>query len=619
MPRVPLHALIWSREQDLYELHTQGQLERQFRAANDATWLAWLGEATSFAFNGVAGSLNVYQEARPRGGRYWYAYHTLRSRTRKRYLGATSQLTFARLEEVAEALATEAAPPSLAASDAWSLAEQPLTPVSSRLALSRLPPTVVERERLLALLDGALLRPLTLLSVAAGWGKTTLLATWASQHQGHVAWLALDELDTSPTRFWVSLIVALRRCGGYAPDIGATALSLLQSPQPAPLTTWISALLHELESSEAQDAPVVLIVDDYQVISDPAIHESLSVFVEHLPAHLHLILSSRMDPPLPLARWRVQGQLTEIRVADLRFSQEEAACFLSHMLCPALTDSEVELLLSRTEGWIAGLHLAALALREREDRAAFLQAFTGGHRYLLDYVQEEILTRLPSDVRDFLLQTAIVSPLDASVCQAVLTGISAMACQHMLVQLERANLYLVPLDGERCSYRLHDLFREALLATLRSTRPELVPVLHRRAASFYEARGKWSESITHWLAAGDFSQAARLMEQTAEQFWLCGEAATMVHWVMALPQPVVRERARLILTIALYLLNTVTSTTGEQHARVRQQAQQLMAQVETAVLPQAVAARAPGAPGDGPPRRARALRLLSRRPADDAR
>ena len=326
----------------------------------------------------------------------------------------------------------------------------------------------------------------------------------------------------------------------------------------------------------------MLIVDDYQVISDPAIHESLSLFLEYLPAHLHLILSSRVDPDLPLARWRVRGQLTEIRADDLRFREAEASHYLRQMLSPPLSEEEVRQLLSRTEGWITGLHLAALALQKREDRAAFLQAFTGSQRYLLDYVQEDILARLSTPVRTFLLHTAILSRLDAAACQAVTAAPTRAASQQMLAFLERANLFLIPLDEERRTYRLHELFREALLSALHTSQPEMAPVLHRRAASFYEAQEQWSEAIPHRLLARDFSAAARLMEQTVERFWVRGEATTMANWVLALPQPLVREHARLLLTTALYLLNTVTQTTGEQRARVHTEVQQLMARVETA-------------------------------------
>jgi LuxR family transcriptional regulator, maltose regulon positive regulatory protein len=573
MSRVPLHALIWSREQCLYELYTQGRLEQCFQATDEAAWQSWLCEATSFAFHSEAGSLNVYRERRPRGGAYWYAYQTKEGRTRKRYLGRTETLSLARLEETARALVPQQQPTQAL--------DQGMLVLVSRLAPPRVPNALVERERLLSALDGALATPLTLVSAGAGFGKTTLLSAWARRHRAQIAWLSLEELDKSPTRFWVGLITALRRGAHAAPDLGQTALKLLQSPQPPELSAILTALLYELESREAHPAPLVLIVDDYQVIEEPAIHEGLPFWVEHQPAHLHLILSSRVDPALPLARWRVQGQLTEIRADELRFQEGEASQFLGQMLSPLLSEEEVRRLVSRTEGWIGGLHLAALALQKREDRAAFLQALTGSQRYLLDYVQEDILARLPTPVRDFLLHTAILSRLDASVCLAVTAAPSRAVCQQLLLFLERANLFVVPLDEERRSYRLHELFREALLSVLHTSRPELVPLLHRRASRFYEAQGQWAEAITHALQAADYSTVVRLMEQTIEQFWLRGEAATMAHWVLALPEPAVHEHARLLLTTAFYLLCTVISTAQAQRARGHQLAQQLMARVET--------------------------------------
>ncbi len=575
MSRTPLHALIWSEEQRLYELHTRDRLEQRFQLTDEATWQCWLREATSFAFHGKEGSLNVYLERRPRGGAYWYAYQTKEGRTRKRYLGRTETLSLAHLEETAQALLREQQPRQAL--------EQGTLLLSGRLAPPRLPKALVERELLLSALDGALATPLTLLSAPAGFGKTTLLSAWARRHEAQVAWLSLEELDTSPTRFWVALIAALRRGGGYAPGFGETAVALLESPQPPPLSTILTALLQELEGHSATPTPVVLIVDDYQVIEDPAIHQGMSFFLEHLPAHVHLILASRVDPELPLARWRVRGQLCEIRADDLRFQEGEASQYLGQMLFPPLSEEEVRKLLSRTEGWIAGLHLAALTLQKREDRAAFLQAFAGSQRYLLDYVQEEILSRLPNNVRDFLLHTAILSQMSAPVCQTVTAAPTREASQQMLVFLERANLFLVPLDEERRWYRLHDLFREALLAALHTTQPEMVPLLHRRAASFYEAHAEWAEAIVHRLAAADYSTAARLMEQTVEQFWVRGEAATMARWVLTLPEVQVREHARLLLTTALYLLDTVAETTQEQRERCYQQARQLMARVEAAL------------------------------------
>jgi LuxR family transcriptional regulator, maltose regulon positive regulatory protein len=579
MPKIPLHALIWSSDQRLYELYTQGQLEQRFRPAEEAAWLAWLSEGSSFAFHDEASSLNVYREARPRGGSYWYAYHTTRGRTRKRYLGSSAQVTFARLEETAQSLARASTSPKPAPSRMQPPAEQ-LPPLSARLDPPRLPRALVERERLLICLDGALSTPLTLLAASAGWGKTTLLSVWADQHKARIAWLSLDELDTSLPRFWVSLIAALRRCGSYAPDLGEMAMALLQSPQPPPLVTCLSTLLHELAGRDAASDPVVLVVDDYQVIDDPAIHEGMSLFLEYLPAHLHVILSSRVDPDLPLARWRVRGQLTEVRTADLRFREGEASHFLSQMLSPPLSEEEVRLLTVRTEGWIAGLQLAALAMQKREDRAAFLQAFTGSQRYLLDYVQEDILARLPTSVRDFLLQIAILTRLDASVCQAVTASPEKRTNQQMLAFLERANLFLVPLDEERGCYRLHDLFREALLAVLYASQPELATLLHRRAADFYEAQGQWHEAIVHALAAADDPYAAHLMEQVAPAFWLSGEARTIHTWVFSLPDPVLRIHIRLALDAALCFVNSVNLGNEMLYATMKAQVEDSFTRLE---------------------------------------
>ncbi len=575
MARASLHALTWSEEQRLYELYTRGQLKLRFRPGEESAWLDWLNEATSFAFHGKDGSLNVYLEKRPRGGAYWYAYHTGKSRTHKRYLGRTENLSPAHLEETARSLSDEQQPAPAT--------ELGTALLSSRLAPPRLPNALVERERLLTALDEALSTRLSLLSASAGWGKTTLLSAWAQRHQGQVAWLSLNELDNSPTRFWVALIAALRRCPALTSSIGESVVTQLQSPQPPPLLSCLSVLLQELERGSPHPAPIVLILDDYQVIEEPNIHQSLAFWIEHLPAHLRLVLSTRVDPDLPLARLRARGELTEIRMDELRFDQEEASQYLSQLLSPVLSPEEVRRLVNRTEGWIAGLHLVALALQKREDRAAYLEALTGSQRYLLDYVQEDILAYLPESVRTFLLHSAILSRLDASVCQAVTASPTAAASQQMLTLLERANLFLVPLDEERRCYRLHDLFREALLSALYTSQPEMVPLLHRRAACFYEAEGEWAEAIAHWFETRDFSAATRLMERTVEQFWVRGEAATIANWVLKLPEPLLREHARLTLTTALHLLHTATQATRAQRESVHRQVRQLIARVAMAL------------------------------------
>ncbi len=335
MPRVPLHALIWSMDRTCYELFRRGQLVQRFRPGDDEAWLRWLAAQTAFAFHGHSGHLNLHNEARTRGARYWYAYHATEKRILKRYLGKTANLTLERLEQVAgelsgahvpEPRAPHSTPPAsraqmpAALSDAARQAEQPVLLLATKLATPRVPATLVVRERLLSDLDGALAHRLTLLSAAAGWGKTTLLSLWASTHPHQVAWLSLDELDNDLTRFWVAAIAALRTC---LPALGDLALAMLHAPEPPPLSAILTVLLNELAST-TEGAPMVLILDDYHLIEDEAIQEAVTFFLEHLPHHLHVVLSSRVDPDLPLSRWRVQGELLELRAADLRFSAAEA-------------------------------------------------------------------------------------------------------------------------------------------------------------------------------------------------------------------------------------------------------------------------------------------------------
>jgi LuxR family maltose regulon positive regulatory protein len=577
MPRLPLHALIWSRERGHYELYTQGQLEQRFRSGDEAAWLAWLGEVSSLAFQGISGGLNLYQEARPRGGQYWYAYHSDRGGTRKRYLGRTARVTLARLEETAQALSNEnknkysSTTPSFLYPSPEAEQSQLL---STKLSAPRLPSSLVERERLLAELEGALSTPLTLLSASAGWGKTTLLSVWASRHPHQVAWLSLDSLDNEPFRFWAAVIAALRRCRS---GVGALALAMLHSQEPPPFSAILTTLLNDLAEVEEPAAPLVLLLDDYQVIDDQAIQESVTFWVEHLPAHVHLLLASRVDPDLPLPRWRLRGQLLEIRMAELRFRPDEAGVFLRQAMGLSLSEAEVAALQRRTEGWVAGLQVAALSLRKREDASAWLSAFTGGHRYLLDYVQQEILRLQPEPIQRFLLQVAVLTRMNAAVCQAV-TG--ETASQDLLETLERSNLFVVPLDEQRQWYRLHDLFREALLVQGQANHPDLLPHAHQRAAQWYEAQGELREAIAHALAATDSSYAASLIERAAARLWLSGEAQIVLTWLAALPDAVLSTHARLALDTALHLVESLHMTVRASYVRPLAQVEQTVARME---------------------------------------
>ncbi len=625
MPRAALHRLIWSTDQSMYELYSRGQLAHRFGPADDDLWRTWLAAHTAFVFQGHSGRINVHNEQRTRTRRYWYAYHATQKRT-KRYLGKTANLTFERLERVAGELSGARVPApdvshatspasraqtSAALSEAARPAAQPLL-LATKLTPPRVGAALVVRERLLHQLDGALAHRLTLLSAAAGWGKTTLLASWiASQgtrdlglgtssdaassiavpkastpapslkpQAPRMAWLSLDALDNDLTRFWVAIIAALRRC---IPALGDLALAMLYAPELPPPSAVLTVLLNDLAST-TEGAPLVLILDDYHLIEDHTIHEALTFFLEHLPDELHLVLASRLDPDLPLSRWRVQGALLELRAADLRFSAAEASSFFSQALGEALAEDDTLLLEARTEGWVAGLQLAALAMRQREDRSAFVQAFTGSQRYLLDYLQEEVLERQGLRVQRFLLQTAVLTHLNAALCAALT---EETASQAMLEWLERHNLFVVPLDEERQWYRMHELFREVLLARLQASEPELLPLLHQRAADWYAAQGELREAIAHALAARDFASAAELIEREAGQLWLSGEAQTVQNWIGALPDVVVQQHARLALDTALRLLECLYTTASASFARTQAQVEQTIARVEAMLQRQA--------------------------------
>jgi ATP/maltotriose-dependent transcriptional regulator MalT len=575
VPKPSRYVLIWLHEREHYELHLHGQLHQCFQRGDDEAFSRWLKEHTAFAFVGKSGRISVLKEARSGGTGYWYAYRTQDRHTRKRYLGPSAKVTFACLEQEAKALSRSPSARREATGregrrPAASLqAEQRRALLSLKLSPPRLPGSLVERSRLLDELDAAFSHPLTLVSASAGSGKTTLLSAWVAlslrlqasrgtkrraERRGAepaCAWLSLDSLDNDPIRFWLWVIAAVRTC---LPTFGEAARELLHSPQAPPLSTILVTLLDEMEQVGRD---IILLLDDYHVIEDQAIHEAMLFLLDHLPANVHLVLSTRTDPELPLSRFRVRGQMIEIRSSDLHFTREEATSFLLQSVGLPLSEEDAATLHQRTEGWIAGLQLAALSLRKRQDLSGFVKEFAGSHRYLLDYVQQDILTRLPVPLQDFLLQTSIVTSMNAAVCQAVTARPTREECQQMLEEVERANLFVMPLDEQRQWYRFHDLFREALRARLQASQPELLPLLHIRAASFYEAAGELREAIAHALAAPDYSLAASLMEQAAPQFWLSGEARTVHTWVFSLPDAILRAHLHLALGAALRFVNSV--------------------------------------------------------------
>src|SRR5215210_200010 len=394
-------------------------------------------------------------------------------------------------------------------------------------------PRVVRRHRLIERLNEGLHRKLTLISAPAGFGKTTLIGEWVAGCERQAAWLSLDEGDNDPTRFLSYLVAALQM---IAPNIGEGVLGALRSPQPPPTESILTVLLNEIT---AVGDDFVLVLDDYHVVDAEPVDDALAFVLQHLLPRMHLIIATREDPHLPLARLRARGQLGELRAADLRFTPSEAAEFLKGVMGLSLSAEDIAALEDRTEGWIAGLQLAALSMQGRADTARFIQAFTGSHRFVLDYLVEEVLGRQPERVRSFLLQTAILDRLSGSLCDAVTNQEEGTA---RLEALERGNFFVVPLDDKRRWYRYHHLFADVLRARLMAEQPGQVSTLHRRASEWHEQNGLPADAIRHALAAEDFERAASLVELAALEMLGSGQEETLFGWLEALPDELVRFR-----------------------------------------------------------------------------
>jgi ATP/maltotriose-dependent transcriptional regulator MalT len=406
----------------------------------------------------------------------------------------------------------------------------PHTPLlATKLHLPRPSARLVHRSPLYERLAQGMSGALTLISAPAGFGKTTLLSDYLTRSATRVAWLSLEAEDNDLVRFLSYVITALQTLDQ---EIGSTSLALLQSSPPITVEPIIALLANDLVGVKLPDFALVL--DDYHVIEDPAIHRALTFLLEHLPAQIHLVIAARADPPLPLARLRARGQLCEVRAADLRFATEEADAYLHGVMRLDLTPHEVAILQERTEGWIAGIQLAALSLQGRTDVSAFLSAFSGSHRFVLDYLSEEVFSQQPATVQSFLLHTCILDRMDGSLANAVTERSDG---QVMLERLEHANLFVVSLDDKRRWYRYHQLFAEVLRNLLKQTQPELIPELHRRASRWYERHGFLDEATQHALASSDYSVAARLIEQVARQALRSqGRFTTLLRRMEALPR-----------------------------------------------------------------------------------
>jgi LuxR family maltose regulon positive regulatory protein len=429
----------------------------------------------------------------------------------------------------------------------------------------------VLRPRLFAPLEAGRERTLTLLAAPAGFGKTTLLGLWLQHATRPAAWLTLDADDNEPHLFLRALIMALQT---VLPTLGAPILQVLERPEPPPLRALLAALINELT---AQDQPLILVLDDYHLITAPAIHQPVTLLLDHLPPKLQVVIATREDPPLPLARWRAQGALIELRASDLRFTPDEAAAFLREVMGLSLAADAVVSLVEHTEGWIAGLQLAALALQGHTDQAAFLAALNSSNRFIVDYLVEEVLRGLPAHLQSFLLQTAILDRLCGPLCDAVLLGTGdwrpeasedrvipslqppasslSSYSQLLLEELERRNLFLVPLDNRREWYRYHHLFRDVLRQRLASgASSEAVAALHCCASAWFERHGLTIEAINHRLAAASWEQAAQLLEQHAVAFAARGLIQMALGWLNGLPEPVLHARPQLALDQAHLLM-----------------------------------------------------------------
>jgi LuxR family transcriptional regulator, maltose regulon positive regulatory protein len=409
-------------------------------------------------------------------------------------------------------------------------------------------------------------RKLTLISASAGFGKTTLVSEWIASSERRVAWLSLDEGDNDLTRFLAYLVTALQT---IAPKIGAGVLAALQSPQLPSAESLLTALLNEIITLPDK---FILVLDDYHMIDSQPVDQALTFLLEHLPLQMHLVVATREDPQLPLARLRARGQLTELRAADLRFSPDEAAEFLNRRMGLDLSPEDIAALDKRTEGWIAGLQLAALALQGsismqgHPDTTSFIRSFTGSHRFILDYLVEEVLQRQPERVSSFLLQTSILDQLCGSLCDAV-TG--QMDGKETLKALERSNLFVIPLDDQRKWYRYHHLFADVLQEHLMGTQPERVSVLHRQASEWYEHNGSAADAIHHALAAEDFERVASLVELAVPEMRRNRQGATDTElgWLKALPDDLVHFRPVLCVDYAYALFGDGEPEAAEARLR----------------------------------------------------
>ncbi len=397
---------------------------------------------------------------------------------------------------------------------------------------------------------------ITLLSGPAGFGKTTLLSELVGQLENPPAWLSLEEDDNDPIRFWTYLIKA---CQSIQGNIGAAALALLRGPQALPLEAIPALLVNDLSGLEHN---LLLILDDFHAIQNESIHSGLTFLLEHSPAHFHLIVSTRMDPPWPLARYRAKNRLVEVRAQELRFTVQEAQDFLIQAMGLELTPADAKSLEEHTEGWAAGLQLAALSMQGRKDISGFVKTFTGSHTFIAEYLVEEVLQRQSPEVQEFLLKTSLLERLNPALCETVA---GCQDGQSMLTRLQRMNLFITALDDERQWFRYHHLFADLLQAHLRQSSPaEEVQTLHQRAADWYERTGMTAEAIPHLQAAGNTPRLARLVGKAALPMIMQAGVTTLESWLRAVPADYAGRDPKILMSFAW--LNLLRGTVPQAQA-----------------------------------------------------
>ena len=414
-------------------------------------------------------------------------------------------------------------------------------------------PTLVARPRLHALLAEGLIRPLTLVSAPAGFGKTTMVNEWHNSPAGKdfsLAWISLDKDDNHPYRFLRYLVAAI---GELEKRISEPALAALQLQQPPSETAILTALVNDLNSLSI---PFALVLDDYHLITAQAVHEIILFLLDHLPPSMHIVLLTRTDPPLPLARLRARDQLTEIRIPQLRFLSDETSRFLNGKMQLGLSKADIDALETRTEGWIAGLQLAAISLQQQSDRHSFVSAFAGDDRYIMDYLLEEVLQHQTPEIQDFLLKTSFLERLSAPLCQAVTDQEDS---QSILMELEHTNLFIFSLDNKRCYYRYHSLFADLLQHRLRQLlSPQERLELIRRACAWYEKEGLIINAISQAFASHDYSLAVQLLERHVLTVFFRSETMLVHHWLQSLPEETLRQSPLLSTVYAHTIVHSAT-------------------------------------------------------------